>query len=116
MNFTGQKWAEGQCLVCGSRTVDRCHIKVKRRHDPVYDEPWNIMLLCREHHTQQHKIGLITFVREHRAVWRELQAKGWEMDEVGAGELAKLVLRHDRELKWDVPPPKKRRLIWTPED
>lgn len=67
---------QGQCLACGRTGImDRCHIKTKGSGGP--DEPWNIILLCRLHHVEQHKIGIITFVSRYEVIWTQLKKHGW---------------------------------------
>lgn len=71
----------GKCLACGFITeVDKAHIKTKKSGGTMDD--WNIMLLCRRHHVEQHKIGIATFVTKYRSVEIELKNKGWEVQEI----------------------------------
>lgn len=69
-----------RCLVCNRDHADRAHVKT--RGSGGSDEEWNIMLLCRIHHIEQHKIGIITFIEKYPAVKREIETKGWKVVEL----------------------------------
>lgn len=70
-----------KCLACGLITeVDRAHIKTKKSGGTMDD--WNIMLLCRRHHVEQHQIGIVTFTKKYLLVEEELQRKGWKVEEI----------------------------------
>lgn len=68
------------CVVC-RRPSDPCHIKSNGSGGD--DTHWNLMPLCRNHHTEQHKIGWITFMRKYKAVEMSLASKGWYLNELG---------------------------------
>lgn len=63
------------CLICSSRRIDICHIKT--RGSGGNNEPWNIMKMCREHHTEQHALGWWRFANKYPIVMKELNHKGW---------------------------------------
>ena len=64
------------CIVCGKRGCDPCHImSVGAGGDDVLD---NLMPLCRLHHTEQHQIGLYSFVMKYRGLTQYLKVKGWD--------------------------------------
>lgn len=65
------------CLVCGVPDVDVAHIKTRGSGGGNDDD--NVMHLCRDHHTEQHKIGIVTFVEKYWRVRRALQDKGWSI-------------------------------------
>lgn len=65
------------CLVCGSKHVDVAHIKTKGSGGSY--ALWNLMPLCRVHHTEQHKIGLITFSQKYIGVATHLIENGWDL-------------------------------------
>lgn len=67
------------CIICGSNRVDKAHIKTKGSGGP--NESWNIMILCRTHHIEQHKVGIITFFNKHHSVKTALTNGGWSLDE-----------------------------------
>ena len=64
-----------KCLVCQDPQTDKCHIKSKGSGGTSDD--WNIMNLCRLHHVEQHKIGIITFIKKYSEVQNDLALKGW---------------------------------------
>lgn len=45
------------------------------------NEELNIIPLCRNHHVEQHRRGIITFVSKYPSVWTHLKSKGWELTE-----------------------------------
>lgn len=65
------------CLICGHSETDDCHIKTKGSGGS--NEPWNIMPLCRTHHVEQHKIGIITFIKKYLEVRKDIESKGWDI-------------------------------------
>jgi len=79
-----------QCLVCLSKTIDRAHVKTKGSGG-TWDD-WNIMPLCRIHHIQQHRIGIVTFALKYPQVLEHLEQKGWEIqDQFGRKRLVRKV-------------------------
>ena len=66
------------CLICGKSPVDKCHIKSKGSGGST--KSFNIVLLCRFHHQEQHKIGILTFIDKYSLFKNELKLKGWEMN------------------------------------
>lgn len=64
-----------RCLVCEKRPVDVCHIK--SRGSGGTDEMYNLMPLCRDHHIEQHKIGIITFFKKYSTVNFYMKSIGW---------------------------------------
>ena len=69
---------ELNCAACGTTPVDPCHIKSvgSGGHDHV----WNLIALCRTHHTEQHKIGWYKMAKKYPIVETVLDAKGWIFD------------------------------------
>jgi hypothetical protein len=65
------------CIICGKSNADKAHIKTKGSGGP--DDDSNIMFLCRIHHVEQHKIGIITFIEKYPSVKKTIEAKGWEI-------------------------------------
>lgn len=63
------------CLACGARPSDPCHIRSRGAGGP--DTPWNLVPLCRRHHTEQHTIGWDTMLRKYPKVFSELSRLGW---------------------------------------
>lgn len=74
-NATFQKIKSMGCLVCNSKEVDIAHIKTRGSGGP--DEEWNLMPLCRQHHTEQHNIGIQTFSQKYIQVSSYLYDHGW---------------------------------------
>lgn len=70
------------CAVCKSRyNVDPAHIRTVKNGGP--DSEFNVFPLCRRCHSEQHKIGIVTFVQRHKAFWSLLLKHGWEIDSRG---------------------------------
>lgn len=74
-----QKIKSQRCLVCNSVQVDVAHIKTKGSGG--FDEEWNLMPLCRIHHTEQHKIGIVTFAIKYYSVHEHLAENGWSIEQ-----------------------------------
>ena len=66
------------CLVCNRRGCDPCHIKTFGSGG--VDEYWNLMPLCRAHHTEQHQIGIISFYKKYPTVALYMEANGWKIE------------------------------------
>jgi len=72
-----EHYRQGQCVVCGRKEVDPCHIRSRGAGGP--DEEFNLIRMCREHHQAQHKLGWITFIKKNPVVGMALKAKGWQI-------------------------------------
>lgn len=68
-------WIMNQCLVCGDRNVDMCHIQSRGAGGD--DGPGNIVAMCRPHHQQQHKLGWKKFCDKHPRALAALNARFW---------------------------------------
>lgn len=69
-----------RCSVCGkSPPSDPSHIRSRGSGGP--DEKWNLMPMCRIHHTEWHKIGSITFMKKYPGFAWSLMAKGWRVEQ-----------------------------------
>lgn len=66
---------EMRCIVCGNVQTERHHFRTRGAGGS--DENFNILLLCREHHQEIHKIGSITFAKKYKAVETWLLKNGW---------------------------------------
>lgn len=64
------------CLVCRQMGVDLHHVKT--RASGGSDDAFNLMPLCRKHHSECHQIGLKTFVERYQGVEGWLLHNGWE--------------------------------------
>lgn len=80
----------GFCIACGIYGVsDRCHLKSKGSGGTWEDE--NIVLMCREHHSEQHKSGWSKFLEKYPMARHKLKKKGWSIVEVlGVKKLVKV--------------------------
>ena len=70
-----QELAKQRCLVCRRTPCDPHHVKSKKSGGD--DVRQNLMPLCREHHTEIHKIGLSTFSEKYK-LGKWLIDNGWE--------------------------------------
>lgn len=68
-----------RCLVCNRRGCDPCHIKTYGSGG--VDEEWNLMPLCRQHHSEQHNLGLFSFINKYPSVKFYINSHGWYFDE-----------------------------------
>lgn len=68
------------CLLCRRPAVG-CHVWAKGAGGP--DKPWNVFRFCVLHHTEQHKIGWVTFLKKYPAAMNALALEGWSIDERG---------------------------------
>lgn len=66
------------CLICGRAPTDRCHIKSRGAGGTW--EPDNVLLMCREHHVEQHRIGWARFALRYPVVFFALRSRGWEFE------------------------------------
>lgn len=70
-----------KCIACGHTPCDPCHIKSFGSGGP--DEEWNLIPLCRKHHSESHTIGWRKFAGKYAAVWIYLDERGWYFDPFG---------------------------------
>ncbi len=68
-----------RCVACNKRDADPAHIR--SRGAGGEDVWYNVMPLCRVHHSFQHAKGWKTFSDKFEAVALDLKAKGWTFDE-----------------------------------
>lgn len=68
-----------RCLACGRAPVDAAHVRSKGSGG--HDAHFNVIPLCRIHHSEQHSQGWQSFCDKYRTVWEELRHKGWYWDE-----------------------------------
>ena len=74
------------CVVCGQGGSDEDHIKT--RGSGGTDDSFNKWFLCRRHHNQKHRKGLLGFLDLYPGLREILKSKGWEVETV----FGKLVL------------------------
>lgn len=86
---------EIRCIICLKIPVDRCHIKSKGSGGP--DKDFNFMYLCRRHHQEQHRIGIITFIKKYTKVEKYLLDRGWYIhDNFDKPQLTNDLLRNEQ--------------------
>lgn len=68
------------CIICSKVPSDPCHLITYASSRK--DEEFNIIPLCRIHHVESHKIGLLTFILKHDKVRIYIEAKGWVIENV----------------------------------
>lgn len=73
-----EKFRKRRCVICGIFPCDPCHIKSVGSGGP--DEHWNLMSLCRVHHTEQHSIGFYKMSEKYPFFKQTLGEKGWTFD------------------------------------
>lgn len=67
-----------RCDVCGKKPCDPAHIKTVGSGAP--DEHYNLLSLCRVHHTEQHSVGFFKMVQKYPFFGQVLAEKGWVFD------------------------------------
>ena len=65
------------CFICGNWPSDPCHIKSVGSGGP--DETWNVVPMCRFHHTEQHAIGWVSMWSKYVIIRMKLASMGWEV-------------------------------------
>lgn len=55
--------AKHVCIICGEKNVDIHHIKTRKEGGP--DERWNLVPLCRSHHSEAHSMGVKSFADKY---------------------------------------------------
>jgi len=58
--------------------IDQAHIK--SRGSGGCDDSWNVIPLCRKHHSEQHQIGWYRFAFKYIEVKLKLCELGWKYD------------------------------------
>lgn len=69
-----------RCLITGVLDADIHHVKT--RGSGGGDKAWNLMPLCREAHTEVHKIGLRRFSEKYPIAKDWLINNGWTICEL----------------------------------
>lgn len=71
---------EQDCLACGRRPVELHHIKTRKTLDKSkWDNPWNLLPLCHEHHMQWHQGGWSKFLKCYPKVKQYMIDLGWDI-------------------------------------
>lgn len=68
-----------RCIICNRHGCDPCHIKSKGSGGT--DEDFNLLPMCRLHHTESHSLGWDKFLVKYPVAERHLESKGWSIDE-----------------------------------
>lgn len=72
------KIKEEPCIICGKGPCDPSHIKTQGSGGP--DTRWNVVPMCRKHHTEWGLIGRYSFVGQYPDFGKYLQLYGWSWD------------------------------------
>lgn len=67
-----------RCIICNKQNPDPHHWKSKGSGGD--DVEYNLMPLCRMHHTQCHTMGATTFSQKYQQVTNWLMKNGWYFD------------------------------------
>jgi hypothetical protein len=67
------------CIACGSNNSERHHIKTRKTFGS--NEDFNILNLCRQHHSLVHTCGMNKFIEKFPQIKNVLIEKGWEFEE-----------------------------------
>ncbi len=65
------------CVVCGSTPCDPCHIKTYAVTGA--DDPLNLVPMCRQHHSEQHNLGVLPFMKKYASYKYAIEKLGWEV-------------------------------------
>lgn len=66
------------CLITDCTAKADPHHIVSRKAGG-HDLEWNLMPLCRKHHTEVHKIGLVTFSKKYNEIEKWLLSNDWQL-------------------------------------
>lgn len=69
-----------RCVACGRTGCDPHHLISVKSGGP--DSEFNVIPLCRMHHSECHQIGLYKFSAKHRKVNDWLVEHGWSADDL----------------------------------
>lgn len=67
-----------KCVICNVQGVDIHHIW--RRKSGGTDDNWNLIPLCRKHHTEIHTLGEVTSCVKYESYHQAKIERGWEYD------------------------------------
>ncbi len=70
-----------RCIACNRYGCDPAHIKSVGSGG--HDLPWNLMPLCRRHHSMQHSKGWMFMANKYPRIEMMLFAHGWKIDVMG---------------------------------
>lgn len=69
------EYANERCEVCGEKPSDPAHIISRKAGGPAMD--FNLLALCRNHHSAQHACGWHRFCEKHPMIYEALAVRGW---------------------------------------
>jgi hypothetical protein len=75
--FEPSEAKDTSCVICGRQQTDRCHITSKGAGGS--NEDWNIIRMCRFHHSMQHHIGWTQFAKRFKLIRAELLSRGFRL-------------------------------------
>lgn len=65
------------CIICGFHLSEIHHVRT--RGAGFGDDPWNVIPVCRKHHTEIHKTGMVQMLEKTKHLLNYLKALGWEL-------------------------------------
>lgn len=68
------------CAVCSRRPTDPHHVRTVGAGGEDVD--FNLLPLCRLHHSEWHSLGAVTFLKRHFSLRWHLEQKGWRIENV----------------------------------
>ena len=69
-----------RCVICGKQNPDKHHWKSRKSGGS--DDSYNIVLLCRQHHQEFHRIGATSFATKYIQVSNWLVSNNWKFNEL----------------------------------
>jgi len=69
---------ERECVICGL-PAELHHWKSRKAYPQLIAESFNLMPLCRTHHSECHQIGSYSFSVKYLEVRKFLEHHGWEL-------------------------------------
>lgn len=72
------------CVICDSTPSDPCHIKSVGSGGN--DLTNNLLPMCRSHHIEQHKVGMIKMMDKYDRLYEHMLALGWLLERINGKE------------------------------
>ena len=88
------------CIIpdCGAVPCDPSHIRSRGAGGP--DTSWNVVPMCRPHHTEWHAVGITKFISKYPRFFGRLLILGWHLEE----QEGRWRLWHPKMLNWGMKP------------
>lgn len=67
------------CVICGIRGVDVHHLRSRKSGGP--DLAWNLIPICRQHHSEIHNIGKVGMANKYDKFKEWLIKNGWKLEQ-----------------------------------